>query len=862
MGGTDAAGGFAYQHAQAIEAALRLVDEPGLAYVRVEAENDAIDLEIWSESDELVEAFQFKRRSDNYTWGQGELLKLLKEWVGLGSDNPAASFAFVTDGRLGRTGRTVRDALKSAANGDFSAIETLLPGPLSTPGRNALGRASIIVDDAVYTAIIARSEKRAIALIPNVSGAAEAEERGRGVVLELLNSVTERSGDANPDNRIITKEEVWAYLCTPLDRIKTLSWGKSLKNTFLSSIISNEPSRLLELSCLPIKRDSAGMQTSLENGISKSRKDMEARRLEDFVSSQTICVLGGGTGSGKSSTFRMMQSRLAANGEVAILLDAEDYITGRLGALVSSGLNRYEYIGAYPAIGNAVLTDPSVTLIIDGVSEVPQPIRDGLKEEIRSLLAASQRPKLILGGRDATVLRSMVPRKNDSMELLVERLNTDRRRELLSTVFRIPPAQVEAVVRKMENDLGDVADNPMMLLHGLRASAVDPDAVTPARIMRTMVRIIATDTGYSNATEYEIGLGVAFSKLLDQGKRYSDSYGWIELVSNVAAELSQRGHLLSGADLAEFGRETGLVHISQFDRVQPLHDAFADYLSAAALQRSASKLPPQLGRHDRVRVTYLAELAGIGKELARRVISDLPFTAVLIASREDRHDADSTWLQETREYVDLLLPESEPKPRIAFWVDDSGRRVVTFNGGYDGWWEDCGPADVSDEGRTLALNPGQGPIYVAIRIWHWFLRKTLSSKDRLTSAAPINNAETVEMLSSYSRQLQNAMNKLVTAIGIEGVDGEPLKEAASKGLQIYLSEATANSIEQRERPVKYRDVAGLRETDDRVLCSSKGDSEIWSGYGRVDSFLNDAPFVAACNDLKDDINRMVGWHWL
>ena len=57
-----------------------------------------------------------------------------------------------------------------------------------------------------------------------------------------------------------------------------------------------------------------------------------------------------------------------------------------------------------------------------------------------------------------------------------------------------------------------------------------------------MVRIIATDTGYSNATEYEIGLGVAFSKLLDQGKRYSDSYGWIELVSNVAAELSQRGH--------------------------------------------------------------------------------------------------------------------------------------------------------------------------------------------------------------------------------------------------------------------------------------------------------------------------------
>jgi hypothetical protein len=830
--------------------------------VRVEAENDAIDLEIWSETDELIEAFQFKRRNENYTWGQAELLKLLKEWVALGADHPAASFAFVTDGRLGRTGRTVRDALQSAYDDDFTAIETLLPGPISIDGRNSLGRASILVDSDAYTALIERAEKRATTLIPNVSGISEAEERARWVVLELLNIVTKRSGDGDPSNRIITKQEVWDYLCTPRDRIKTLNWDNAMKDAFLSSVVSNLPSRLMDLKCIPNDRDSTDEQSGSGEEGGRPRKSAEGKYPEDLVSADSICILGGGTGSGKSTCLRMMQSRLAAHGEVAILLDAEDYLPGRLGALVSSGLNRFEYVGAYPAIGNFVLTDSTVTLIIDGVSEVPEPLRDELKKEIQQLLAAAQRARLILAGRDATVLRSVLPRKTGTKELLVQQLNTERRRALLSTVFNVGTTQVDAVVRKLEHNLGDVADNPMMLLHGLRAIAVDPQAVTPARILRTMVRVIADENGYTNASEYEIGLGVAFSKLLDEGKRYSDSYGWNELMFSVADGLSQRGHLLSGADLAEFGRETGLVHRSQFDRVQPLHDAFADYLSAAALQRSASDLPAKLGRHDRVRVAYLAELAGVRSELARQVISDLPFTAVRVASREDRRDAEQTWLQETKEYVDLLLPSTLPKPRVAYWIDDNNRRVVTFNGRYNGWWDDSGPEDVSESGRSFALDTGQGPMYVAIRIWHWFLRDVLSSRARLTSAVPTTQAETVQILSDYSRQLQSAMKTLVTVMEIYGVEGEQLKEAAGESLQILLMGSGVSDNDQRERPVKYRYLSGLSDSDARVLCESTDSSQRWTGYGRVGSFLNDAPTYSAGKELRDEINKMVGWNWL
>ena len=46
MSGTDAAGGFSYQHAQAIQAALVLAGNDELDRIRVEAENDVIDLEM------------------------------------------------------------------------------------------------------------------------------------------------------------------------------------------------------------------------------------------------------------------------------------------------------------------------------------------------------------------------------------------------------------------------------------------------------------------------------------------------------------------------------------------------------------------------------------------------------------------------------------------------------------------------------------------------------------------------------------------------------------------------------------------------------------------------------------------------
>src|SRR3954452_6927633 len=111
MRGVDAAGGFAYQHAQAIQLALRLALDETLDRIRVEAENDVVDAEVWSGSNELVEGFQYKRRNEKDTWGQQELIDELADWSDVAQLHPGASYHFVTDGRLGPTGRRVRDAL-------------------------------------------------------------------------------------------------------------------------------------------------------------------------------------------------------------------------------------------------------------------------------------------------------------------------------------------------------------------------------------------------------------------------------------------------------------------------------------------------------------------------------------------------------------------------------------------------------------------------------------------------------------------------------------------------------------------------------------------------------------------------------
>lgn len=843
MSGAAAASGFAYQHAQAIQAALRLAEEPDLARIRVEADNDAIDLEIWSVDDVLVEASQFKRRREPYTWGQQELIDELAHWSPLGVKHPDARYRFVTDGRLGPTGRSVRDALVAGQSGDVSGLADLMQKADADTDPGAISRASIVVDDVTYNALIARAQERAKALLPNVSSPTEADERSRWVALELLHMVTDRSGLESSDDRFIARAEVLELLSTPQDSLPTTAWGTELKDAFLASVLSDTEVRAIDLPCIPDSAVAGG----------------SPRLLEDWTNAITVCLVGGGTGSGKSTALARMQYRMAEAGAVVLVADAEDYQPGRFAALMAAALNRHTDIGAHPAVGTAAMKDSLVTVAIDGVSELAPVTQEAMRSEIRAMLASGPRARLVLAGRDATVLRSMLNRATPTADLTMIPLDKAKQLALVANAIGAQPDDVVGIVRETELALGDVARNPLMLLLGVRTILLGGDAANPASVFRTIVRAISADCGYSNASQLEVGLGMAFSRLLDEGRRYSDTFGWVGLLEEVAAQLASHGHQLTAGELREFGSETGLVRVSQLDVIRPLHDAFADYLAAAAIQTKMATLPTSLHIHDRARVRYLSQIAGVDEALAAIVVRDLPFTAVNISSEENRSPSE-VWLAEVQRLVDQLLPAGVNRPRIAFWMDSTGRRIVTVSGEFEGWWDGAGPAGITAVGWTFPLTEASGPLQVAIRIWQRHLGEVLVAARGAERPVPQDYSQSVQLLWEFSDGLRDVSSRLVGEIGLAGEEVAALIELAHRRLQFCLCGRSAVEPE-RDRSVVFREVLEL-SPGEQVLTECDAADSTWTGHGRVDSFVTRTPAEQAIHDIRETINEAVGRRWL
>jgi len=107
VSGVDTVRGIGYQQAQAVVEGVALLDDDRAVALRIEGVEDVVDLEILDYRSQLLAAKQFKVRADEYTWGQAELLDVMRRWAKVpGADT--ASFEFITDGRLGPSGERYR----------------------------------------------------------------------------------------------------------------------------------------------------------------------------------------------------------------------------------------------------------------------------------------------------------------------------------------------------------------------------------------------------------------------------------------------------------------------------------------------------------------------------------------------------------------------------------------------------------------------------------------------------------------------------------------------------------------------------------------------------------------------------------
>lgn len=848
MGGVDASAGFAYQHAQAVQMALIIAADPSLHAIRVEAENDIVDVEIRSQDGHLVKGSQFKLRNQSDTWGQQELINELVRWSGLAGGNPGATYEFVTDGRLGPTGVKVRDALEKAASGDLDDIRQILAGKTGgvVVSDESLTRASIRAEGLAYADLIDAAQTNARALLPNVTSAAEAEERGRWVVLELVNMVTERSGLADYAARVITREEVLALLATPQDHIPSTKWDAELKGAFCASVLACRDVSPVELACRP----------DVAIGVASAA---EPQLLENWAQQGAVRLVAGASGSGKSTVVLDMQRRAAERGAVVIAVSAEDYLPGRLAALVAAGLNRHTFIGAHPAVGTAALADPDVVIAIDGVTEIPAETLEELEGEFRQFLTANRRADLVLIGRGLTAMRALLTRSVVTTDLMVCPMSEDEKCRIVECFYQLDIDTARWLVRQVDHVMNDVASNPLMLLLGARAIALQGTASSPALIFQTVVSDIAEQCGYHDASVLFAGLGMAYATLLDGQKRYCDTLSWGSLLTQAAQRLADAGHSVTARRLREFGSETGIVRSAPFDTVRPIHDSFADFLAALALSRSLAELPDHLGEHDRARARFLAQLSGVTVGLADRLTRDLPFTAVNVAPYEKRQP-DETWFDETNRHLDHLLPIAEVRPTVAFWQDANGRVVATVGAGVEGWLGTAAPdRALFESGWTFPISDGRGPLTVAVRIWHRWLQEHLTAPALSGIPVPQTLQESRAMLAAHSTALLQHRLGLSSEMGLPGPDGEALTAAASQQIQFAISEHQVD--DERDRGVWFRELAELTAGEE-VLIVDVTDAAGWTGRGSVDSFVTTSAAQSASRDLLQIINAMVGRTWL
>ncbi|KEP41941.1 hypothetical protein MKSMC1_29390 [Mycobacterium kansasii] len=848
--------GVGYQHAQAVLAVLRLADEPALARVRVEGQADAIDVEVWCRTGELAAAFQYKRRNQQYTWGRQELIDQLAAWSQVGVRHRIAEYQFVTDGRLGPTGRAIRDALDQAASGDRAALIQVLQDAVVGADMDAVCRARIVIDAADFASLTERAKQRARSLLTNVSSAAEADERSRAVVFELLHMVTERSGKPDDSERFIDADELVQLLARPQDHLPTARWGDAMKDAFLASVLASQDYHTLDLACV---------------ADAVTADDRQERLLEEWIAPSAVTIVSGGAGIGKSTALARMQHRLAQRGVVALIADAESYLPGRLGALLGGALNRHADLGAHAAVGTAAAKDPRIIMAIDSISEISPPSRDALREELRQLLTADHRASVVLAGRDAAVSRRLTCRVADSAIVRIAPLTQEQQITLISdgsprlgvsallTVEAARRDQARCLAQQVRNTLGnEVAANPLMLLLGVRALLTGGEVINPAAAFRAVVRSIAADNGYSDTSVYEAGLGATYGQLIDGGTRYIDSLGWTSLLEQAAAKLCAAGHELSAAELREFGFETGLTHVAEYDVVRPLHDSFADYFAASAVHAGFADLPQQLRARDSTRVRYVAGLGGVRPALAESVIRDLPLTAVAI-SVYDRAAPSPGLLVDALRYLDALLPADVTRQRIAIWPDRAGRYFLIVGGEAEGWLDGNQPALSSPYAWAAPLAAQSGPLAIAIRIWHRHLRDVLAAIPRQPRPVTHNFAESVAMLTGYADELQALSSRIVAAVGVQGEESALLDGIVNRRMQFRVHDGQVSS--ERRRAVDYRETYDTTAT--RVVATGDSpDDGPWTGRAAVDTFLTTTPTEWAINSVRKAINDTVGSAWL
>ncbi|WP_210503018.1 NACHT domain-containing protein [Nocardioides xinjiangensis] len=839
MGGVDTYRGIAYQHAQAVLSALDVLESDEFSAIRVEGADDVIDIELLDTKGRVAIGKQAKVRADEYTWAKADLVGLLRRWAAVDAPD-GATFQFVTDGRLGPSGEQVRDALAEAASGCRDSLAALLGEEADGATVRRAARATVVQDPGGTGALLARADRQVMALLPSARSATDAMEQARSAVDALLRLLLDRACRPDAADRVVSRDEICCALGIPPSSTAVRPWAGDVRDRYLAAIAAEAPAAAVPARLKPEADQLAvGVDALLADGVMPA-------------------AVAGPTGAGKSTAARELRTAAATQGRVVVVAHAETYIPGRVDALVAEAVSDVLRREIPTLTGRQILADNGTAVVIDGVSEVPEPVRAALAEDLRAPVAAGRGARLILLGRDLAAVRSVLPASSAPSLFRMEPFGRERREALAEAAVDTSAdnGAARVVLARAERALGDAAGNPMLLemTLGLIASGVPFE--DRAAVYSAFLDQLAIKTGADGLGVATVVLGACFARLLDDGRRYADPYTWRRLVVEAVRDQSTVIGPIEAAVIDEAARRSGLiVRLGQSETVAAVHDSFADYLAGLALARGAVPFPADVKPGDQERLLFAAQIGGIDRAFAEAVASRLPFTLPRLAPLDQRGFGDGS-AEEVSAVLRTVLPPGAPAG-ADLWRHPDGR-VVAFPRSDAGAWLTDDDARGAMASRPWVVGTG-GPVDVAVRLWRQWLVAVLRGSGGAGLPRPRSAEEARDAVASHAADVAAEIERLVGAAVPAGHRAAVAAEIGPKGLTGQLLPAP-DSLRRDgfDWTVAYTRTEGI----DVSVSDGPSVGDVHLSRGTLDSMIGVPASAEAAKRVSKAIDRMAGGRWL
>ncbi len=874
MGGVDTVRGINYQHGHAILVALQVMANPELHALRVEGNEDVVDIEVYALDDtkapslRLVRALQVKSRTAPRVWARSELLSVLTRWAKVAPAD--ALFEFVTDGGLGPSGADLDAALAAARQGEKTALANFLGVTEADELCARLATARIRSEPGVgIESLLLTAEREVRATLPGGRRPADLVDASQAGVDRLFKLLALRAGAGDPEGRLVTAEEIADAVGGAVDLAPEDRWD-AVKNEYLAKVAAIPATQIETVFWRPSPADGDG--------------DGQLR-ANDLLNSADSFVIYGRTGIGKSSAALELRTVGAQQGVHVVLLQAEAYVDGRLDVLVADALSRAVGRDLRSVVGRQALSALDVRIVVDGASEVPPPTRLALAGETRAHLAAGYGARLTFVGRDPAACSSLLPIGVTAPRFTLTSLDGARRESLARLVlFPDDPIMSQGAgageeedevtrtcrtaVAQAERALGDAAGNPMLLDMALRAIAEGVSFKSRASLYQATVERMGHRGRAADIATTCAGLGLVFSELLDDGRRYANPLEWERLLSTAVDRLTTVGVPTHAAalrdDLSRSGLASAVVTTIGSTQVRgPVHDSFADYLAGVAISERLVQFPNPVSVDDEQRLLFAAEMCPIPVDTLLAVARSTPFTLVGL-SQHDRTPLGEDAPGDVAELLPLVLPDLKD-PHVTCWR--LGHRVMAQMGGTQSGWIDADSAPaVAAAGPRVVLDEEDGISVGAVRLWRLVLQARLRPGPwlRPRTARTIDEART--QVENHALATARAFAKLLprtvapqqrervdTTVGPLGVTAVVHPQArgpwGGNHWPLTYSASNATSVMISSTPI-----------DDRSEVGGRGVSA--GSETSVDTFVGRSPSEAAIAKLTTAFNELAREKWL